>query len=352
MEDLTSSRKKICLWIIGTLVAMSWLLAGGELQLAEALPSNKTAFILSQRLNREGPYVGLVVPNPFEIAPLLSKTVFKPHPYVPWLDLAGRRFHVGTIEGQKVVVVMCGLAMLNSGITTQQLLDFFDVTRVILFGIAGTTDPNLNIGDTTVAKYWAHTGLWNWQRYGQGPNDPLSLESSGDYTRKFGYLNIGAYDVPKGTNLLNNVWYQPEEVYPVTGVPEVRQHVFFLPVDEKLYETAKKLVDLELVSCANTTTCLNSKPKVVFGMNGASANVFIDNLAYRQFLYYDLNISLVDMETAAAALVCYEANIPFIAFRSLSDLAGGGTGANQISIFGDLAAENAALFVSSFFKLL
>lgn len=141
-------------------------------------------------------------------------------------------------------------------------------------------------------------------------------------------------------------------------------------------------------------------------MNGASANVFIDNLAYRQFLYYDLNISLVDMETAAAALVptvfcsqfqcfcfyfffsevslfcihylqlssgsgcgnyfclftsrflflcvqvCYEANIPFIAFRSLSDLAGGGTGANQISIFGDLAAENAALFVSSFFKLL
>ncbi len=50
--------------------------------------------------------------------------------------------------------------------------------------------------------------------------------------------------------------------------------------------------------------------------------------------------------------VCYEADIPFIAFRSLSDLAGGGTGPNQISIFGDLAADNAALFVTSFFKLL
>jgi hypothetical protein len=91
------------------------------------------------------------------------------------------------------------------------------------------------------------------QRYGQGPNDPLSLESSGDYTRKFGYLNIGTYDVPKGTNLLNNVWYQPEEVYPVTGVPEVRQHVFFLPVDEKLYETAKKLVvraHIQILECS------------------------------------------------------------------------------------------------------
>jgi len=172
------------------------------------------------------------------------------------------------------------------------------------------------------------------------------------------------------------------------------------------------LQGLELISCVNATTCLNPKPKVVTGVNGASANIFLDNLAYREFLYSHFNVSLVDMETAAAALVpsifyslwcllcifrpalsldsvlfiswhywqsslvhllgcfnyswvvfspqgfsscvqvCYEADIPFIAFRSLSDLAGGGTGPNQIAIFGDLAADNAALFVTSFFKLL
>jgi nucleoside phosphorylase len=335
---------------------MSWLLLlllllGG--QFTQALPSNKTAFTLSKRLNREGPYLGLVVPNPYEIAPLLSDTVFKPHPFIPYLDLAGRRFHFGTIEGTKVIAVMCGLAMLNSGITTQQLLDFFYVTRVIVFGIAGNANPNLSVGDTTVAKYWAHTGLWNWQRYGEGPNDPLSGESDGSYTRKYGYLDIAEYNVPQtGSNLLNNIWYQPEEVYPVTGVPEVRQRAFFIPVDEKLFETATKLEGLELISCVNATTCLNPKPKVVTGVNGASANIFLDNLAYREFLYSHFNVSLVDMETAAAALVCYEADIPFIAFRSLSDLAGGGTGPNQISIFGDLAADNAALFVTSFFKLL
>jgi hypothetical protein len=71
---------------------MSWLLLlllllGG--QFTQALPSNKTAFTLSKRLNREGPYLGLVVPNPYEIAPLLSDTVFKPHPFIPYLDLAG-----------------------------------------------------------------------------------------------------------------------------------------------------------------------------------------------------------------------------------------------------------------------
>lgn len=32
-----------------------------------------------------------------------------------------------------------------------------------MFGIAGNANPNLSVGDTTVAKYWAHTGLWNWQ---------------------------------------------------------------------------------------------------------------------------------------------------------------------------------------------
>ncbi len=74
------------------LVAMSWLLLlllllGG--QFTQALPSNKTAFTLSKRLNREGPYLGLVVPNPYEIAPLLSDTVFKSHPFIPYLDLAG-----------------------------------------------------------------------------------------------------------------------------------------------------------------------------------------------------------------------------------------------------------------------
>ncbi len=63
------------------------------------------------------------------------------------------------------------------------------------------------------------------------------------------------------------------------------------------------LQGLELISCVNATTCLNPKPKVVTGVNGASANIFLDNLAYREFLYSHFNVSLVDMETAAAALV-------------------------------------------------
>ena len=42
---------------------------------------------------------------------------------------------------------------------------------------------------------------------------------------------------------------------------------------------------------------------------------------------------VLDMESAAVAHVAYANGVPFIAIRSLSDLAGGGEGANQMAVF-------------------
>lgn len=72
------------------------------------------------------------------------------------------------------------------------------------------------------------------QRFGDGPEDELSLEANGDYTREIGYLRFADYNINvtqtmKIGNLLNNIWYQPEEIFPVSGNPEVRQHVFWVP---------------------------------------------------------------------------------------------------------------------------
>lgn len=92
------------------------------------------------------------------------------------------------------------------------------------------------------------------QRYGDGPNDELALESSGDYTRKIGYLEFSDYNnVSKNgkplANFLNNVWYQPEEIFPVYGTPEVRQHAFWVPVDKHYFTVAEKL---EVINLAPT----------------------------------------------------------------------------------------------------
>ena len=54
------------------------------------------------------------------------------------------------------------------------------------------------------------------------------------------------------------------------------------------------------------------------------------------------------MESAAVAHVAYSNRLPFLAFRSLSDLAGGGPGQNEIGAFFQLAAENSAAVLLEF----
>ena len=56
---------------------------------------------------------------------------------------------------------------------------------------------------------------------------------------------------------------------------------------------------------------------------------------------------VLDMESAAVAHVAYANGVPFIAVRSLADLAGGGEGANQMEVFLDLAGANAAAVVTA-----
>ena len=54
------------------------------------------------------------------------------------------------------------------------------------------------------------------------------------------------------------------------------------------------------------------------------------------------------MESAAVAQVAYANAVPVIVFRSLSDLAGGDAGANQMTVFMTLAAVNSADVVRAF----
>ncbi|WZY85900.1 hypothetical protein YC2023_032284 [Brassica napus] len=74
-----------------------------------------------------------------------------------------RRFRFGKISNQRVVIVMSGLGMVNAGVATQLLGSLFRLKGVLHYGIAGNADVNLEIGDVTIPKYWAHSGLWNWQ---------------------------------------------------------------------------------------------------------------------------------------------------------------------------------------------
>lgn len=306
-------------------------------------------------INANGPYLGIVVPNQFEMDPLFDSGNFASNADFPTIDISGRRFYVGEIESGKVIVVMSGMGMLNAGITTQLLLTYFSISGVLHHGTAGNVNDELNIGDVTIPQYWAHTGLWYWQKFGEGADDELDFEEDGDYTRAIGDLSIGKYNDPPGnrSNYLNNIWYQPEEVFPVTGTPEVREHHFWVPVDETFLEIATQVggKGLDLEYCVNETTCLNTQPQVITVARGISSDIFLANAAYREFLHEKFDVSPSDMESAAVALTCLTNNVSFIAFRALSDNAGSSNSTNQASVFSNLAATNAVIVLTEFVKL-
>lgn len=103
----------------------------------------------------------------------------------------------------------------------------------------------------------------------------------------------------------------------------------------------------------NSTTCLSEAPKVVRVQRGTSASIYLDNAAYRGFIYNKFNVSPVDMESASVALICLQQRVPFIAIRALSDLAGGGSAhSNEADTFASLAATNSVNVVIEFIKLL
>ena len=61
----------------------------------------------------------------------------------------------------------------------------------------------------------------------------------------------------------------------------------------------------------------------------------------------DTDVLVLDMGTTASAMVAFSNNVPFIAVRSVSDLAGGGeeSAAAQLNTFFAVAAENQARVV-------
>jgi adenosylhomocysteine nucleosidase len=243
----------------------------------------------------------------------------------------GTAFDTGLIEGKPVVLFLSGISMVNAAMTSQLALDRFTVARIVFSGIAGGVDPRLAIGDVVVPARWSEY-----------------LESVFARERNGTYVLPGFADtsVPN----FGMMFPQPVEVANGTGQPEKR---WWFPVDATLLSVARTVAGtVSLNACAGDNKCLAQQPKVVVGGNGVSGAAFVDNAAFREYAQKTFGAEVLDMESAAVAHVAYANKVPFIAFRSLSDLAGGGAGENEMGTFLQLASKNAAAVVEAFLKAL
>ncbi len=78
--------------------------------------------------------------------------------------------------------------------------------------------------------------------------------------------------------------------------------------------------------------------------------MFVDNAAFREWVFETFGARILDMESAAVAHVAYANDVSFLAVRSLSDLAGGSQSTNRMEVFLDLAAGSAAEVVRAILR--
>ena len=67
------------------------------------------------------------------------------------VKIGDREFHIGTLEGKKVVISECGYGKVNAGVSTQLMITEFGVTAIINSGVAGTLDARVGVGDIVVS---------------------------------------------------------------------------------------------------------------------------------------------------------------------------------------------------------
>jgi len=240
----------------------------------------------------------------------------------------GVEFVTGTLSGRKVVLFLSGVSMVNAAMNIQLALDRFDVTGIVVSGIAGGVDPSLQIGDVAVAARW-----------GQYLEAVFAREVDGKFQpppwAKTPYPNYGMIF--------------PSDVGVRTAKGTERR--FWFEADADMLSAAGKIGAIELKRCTPEQACLTRTPRLVVGGNGVSGQAFVDNAAFREYVFKTFNAQVLDMESAAVAMVAYANAVPFIAFRSLSDLAGGDHGANELRTFFQLASDNSAAVVQRFLAL-
>lgn len=195
--------------------------------------------------------IGVIGPTENEINPfidILHDVAIEKH--------AMLNFHAGKYLNIDVVALFCGVCKVNAAIAAQILIDKFNVTHIIITGVAGAIDKNLKILDTVIS------------------------------------LEVAYHDVA-------------DEV--LTAYQPWKDGVYFKAdsrMIDKMGEAIKKINNY-------------NDGSISFGRM-VTGEAFITHDG-RDKIIEKYNPLCVDMETAGIAHVCFVNGIPFIAIRTMSD---------------------------------
>jgi adenosylhomocysteine nucleosidase len=232
-------------------------------------------------------------------------------------------------------------------------------------GIAGGVNPDNHVGDVTVPDRWAMPMEVFWNADSRLPA-PCGTQAD------MSCLGLKLATGPNGQVLPPFVLKTPQgavetglfmrETYVLNSAnAPAGGFMFDYPVDAQMLAVARELKP-QLERCGpkakkadgsvDEKLCVKQAPRLLVGGRGVSAPVFLANAAYRTYLHEVLQAQTFEMETAALAHVAHANGVPYIAFRSLSDLAGAeGFDADVGALFGSgLAEANEAAVTLAFLE--
>lgn len=184
-------------------------------------------------------------------------------------------FVAGTYKDYPVVVVRTEIGLANAAASTALAIKKFNPIAVINQGTSGGHDSALKIGDIVIgAKSIDWVAIKTAYSAAGGLADIIKQEMLGTY----------AYDETSG---------------------KFQAYTEYFP-DPTLFNIAFKV--------ANTHKEFNAVSGTI-----STANAWLNNIDYINFLHETYGSSCEEMETNAVAQICQNAGIPFIGIRVLSD---------------------------------
>jgi adenosylhomocysteine nucleosidase len=297
----------------------------------------------SSCLTECSPRVGIVSAFGAEADILLAETTGA-RTYV----LNGNTFTTGTLGGVEVVIVLSGVSVVNVAMVTQLMLDHFGITQLLMSGIAGGLDPSNHVGDVIVPERWALP----LEAYLSASSDvPAPCGNAGDLSC-LGLRLADATSTPGSDYAGTGVFMRDTQVVTAQSGPP-GEFKFSFEVDPEMLSVAMTIMpDLQRCGDADPSVCVTTQPELKVGGLGISGSMFIASPAYREYVNRTARARVVDMETAALAQVAYANDVPYLAFRSLSDLAGGGEEGDSVGAFfgSGLAEANEARVTIAFLE--
>jgi nucleoside phosphorylase len=286
-----------------------------------------------------GPCILVLTAMPSEIGPILDRVMYRK----PEVTVDGRRFYPGRLHGRNVVVAMTGIGLINAEQTTRAAFAGFScIGGVVFSGVAGGDW----IGNVIVPDRWTEDGEQFF------PIDPgmkaAARRATADHRLTLERTTpLGdpacICDVPRIISVAT-VEHQPEVVFGGDGkstdpFPGVRLPCVPGGGDiagcDPCGELHPGVPDLAAIGDVLLTP---DKLAGVFTMGPP-----------------DPKYTSHDEETARSAAVTAEHDVPFIAFRAVSDGQGDPYGLPgfpiQFAVYRQLAADNAAIATMAFIEM-